>query len=748
MSNRPAMPAGLPACKQYINFKLVPRARGGTDKIPIDQAGNIIDAHDPNMWVDAATAWASPWNTHGIGFVGIPGWILIDLDKALRDGVWSPLVAELRTKLWGAYADVSPSGTGYHLIMRGTLPDGHKCKMEWGEIYSLGRFLTITGNHASGDANWDASDHTEWLVERFGLRGEPLPALSDEGRSELWRGPEDDDALLAIMLGQGAHTPGQMFDGQATARQVWNMEVDALARTYPADNRSDGLTFDYSSVDMSLMSHLSWLTGRDIERMQRLFERWPGYRAWKYQRSRGYHMHRILSRGCTNKHVLGERTTALVGREARPAEGAVSEPGMFFAYMPKRTFFHRPTREFWPVGSVDDLIGSVALPDGKTMKASRWLALNHRIDQLAWWPGAGEVIEGWSLVEGGWSESKGNRVLNTYLPPVPPQPRQGVTVDRWVDHLRMIYPSHVDVILDWMAFVAQNPTVKVNWCLVWGGSQGIGKDSMFAPLNWAVGEHNWQSVSPEQIMGEIYNDYLECRVLIIDEAKDIGGEGSRYQFYDKTKTIITAPPNFHNIRSMYAGRRKSPNLNATIITTNYRTGGLYLPADDRRHYVMFSDLTRNAFSEAYWSSYWEWMNGGGADACAAFLLARDVSRFNPKAPPTQTAEFWDMVDGGQPAEQTSLSDLLNGLDGFILSSLPGRAMMGAGDRSLYDWLSDKKNGTKIMRALNDAGYVLIRNPHENRGRWFINGKQEKIYVRQNYKHDEQILVVERIKLGR
>lgn len=411
--------------------------------------------------------------------------------------------------------------------------------------------------------------------------------------------------------------------------------------------------------------------------------------------------------------------------------------GQFLAYLPKNTFYHRPTGQFWPAESVNNVLGKVptgSFDEGgmpKSIKATQFIARNHGVHQLAWWPGAGEIIEGWAVIEGGWVETPGNRVLNTYRSPIPPQVRGDGDVSRWLNHLRIIFPQHVEVILDWMAFTAQNPTIKVNWALVWGGMQGIGKDSMFEPLNRAVGEWNWQGgVTPDQIMDEVYNDYLECRVLVINEAKDTG-DGNRFQFYDKTKTIITAPPKFHSIRSMYMGRRKSPNLNSTIITTNHRTGALYLPADDRRHYVMFSDVTRERFDDAYWVDMWDWLDNGGADAGAAFLLARDVSQFSPKAPPIQTPEFWEMVGGGQPAETTELSDIIDLIPSgpFSVSQLAMTALT-ANHRELYDFLINRANGTKINRALTDLGIIKYRNPDAVKdGRWLINGVKVTLYKR-------------------
>lgn len=719
------MPAGLPACKQYINFKLVPRTRGGTDKFPIDQVGNIIDAHDPSKWVDAATAWASPWNVHGIGFVLTPGWIGIDLDRALRDGVWTPLVGELRGALPGAYADVSPSGTGYHLIMRGTLPDGHLCKKEWGEIYSLGRFLTVTGVHASGDANWDASAVTPWLYERLGLKGEPLPQLPDEGRSPLWNGPEEDDALLALMLTQVPRGAAQMFGEAATVRQVWEMDEAALARAWPADNRSDGLPYDYSSADMALMSHLSYFTGRDIPRMQRLFERWPGYRSWKYQRSRGYHMSRVLARGSTNKQVLGERKMLAVGTVAEP--GTSSVPGEFLAYLPKNTYYHRPSGAFWVAQSVDNVIPPIAVDGGKTIKATKFISQNHYINQISWWPGMPEIIHGYIIRNGEMVQRPNQRVLNLYEPPLPPT-GNAHDVQPWLDHIAKLYPEHWGMIVRWMAFVAQNPGVKVNWAIVIGGAMRIGKDTIIAPLIRAVGASNFQTVDPEYIMTQPYNEHLQSRVCLINEAKDMGGE-NRFQFYEKTKPIIASPPATHRINPKFGVQSIIPNLNATIIMTNYLTGGLYLPADDGRHAVFWSDCARGrgGIDDEYFTRLWSWLDGGGMENCAAYLMTIDVSDFKPKGMPPRTPAFYRMVEGGRSDEQNDIGDILAlmGDRPFSVAELSMTARM-QNHPELADWLL-KKSSRLISSSLLEAGYIKHMNPDEKRGRWLVLGKQTYLY---------------------
>ena len=50
--------------------------------------------------------------------------------------------------LFGSYAELSPSRTGVHIIVRGSLPTG--LKRPEIEMYSRGRFFTITGEHLPG----------------------------------------------------------------------------------------------------------------------------------------------------------------------------------------------------------------------------------------------------------------------------------------------------------------------------------------------------------------------------------------------------------------------------------------------------------------------------------------------------------------------------------------------------------------------------------------------------------------------
>ena len=89
-----------------------------------------------------------------------------------------------------------------------------------------------------------------------------------------------------------------------------------------------------------------------------------------------------------------------------------------------------------------------------------------------------------------------------------------------------------------------------------------------------------------------------------------------------------------------------PNVCFPVITTNY-VDGIYVPADDRRHFVASTHRTKEEFPENYWNDLYGWYEKEGYRDVAAFLAQLPLSGFDPKAPPPKTDAFWAMVDAGR-----------------------------------------------------------------------------------------------------
>jgi hypothetical protein len=315
------------------------------------------------------------------------------------------------------------------------------------------------------------------------------------------------------------------------------------------------------------------------------------------------------------------------------------------------------------------------------------------------------------------------KVFNLYLPPT--LRRGDASKARlWLDHVRRIYPDDASHLIAWLAHRVQRPGEKINHAIVLGGPQGIGKDSALEPAKRAVGPWNCDEVSPTQVMGR-FNGYLKSVILRISEARDLG-EVNRYAFASKMKTIIVAPPDVLRIDEKNLKEYYIPNVCAVIITTNERDA-LYLSPDDRRHYVAWSECQKEEFPKHYWQKLWAWYDTGGAGHVAAYLAQYDLTGFDAKAPPPQTAAWHSMVDAGLTTEADELAAILGDLGNpkaVTVEDLVTKAPVG-----FQMWLRDGKNAVILRHRLEEVGYVTVHNPGDKkRGRWTISGKQRKVYV--------------------
>jgi len=145
------IPSELKNLEQWVLWKKEERG-GNLTKIP----------YDPKTWSKASSTDRGTWGSYdqaitayrkgdfqGIGFVfsGEDDIIGIDWDH-VRDpytGAWDEMALEEIRNI-GSYAEISPSGTGAHVIVRGTIP-GDRKRSGNREMYSHSRYFTVTGRH-------------------------------------------------------------------------------------------------------------------------------------------------------------------------------------------------------------------------------------------------------------------------------------------------------------------------------------------------------------------------------------------------------------------------------------------------------------------------------------------------------------------------------------------------------------------------------------------------------------------------
>lgn len=248
------LPATLLDYPQWVCWQT--EERGGTQtKIPIDPStGRYASTTDPSTWTtfEQARGYAVETADTGLGFVFTDDdpFVGVDLDNCREEGN-SPAWATDIIEQLDSYTEISPSGTGYHIIVTGELPAGPNRRGDV-ECYETARYFTVTG-----DSIHDPPSPVE-------ERTAELAAIHAEYVAE-----EDTDDTIA--------TPGTASDSDRTSTlddETVIKKARAASNGRKFERLWNGSTGGYDShseADMALCFMLAFWTGGDTAQMDRLF---------------------------------------------------------------------------------------------------------------------------------------------------------------------------------------------------------------------------------------------------------------------------------------------------------------------------------------------------------------------------------------------------------------------------------------------------------------------------------------------
>ena len=149
-----AFPQTLKQLRRWILWRLETRD-GAQTKVPYRIDGVRASITNPNDWTDFETACRAfdPARYNGLGFVLTKedGIVCIDLDGCIGDDGKICDEALSIVNLLNSWTEVSQSGKGLHIFVRGTKPTD-KCRatpreFKSLEIYDSDRYIALTGNH-------------------------------------------------------------------------------------------------------------------------------------------------------------------------------------------------------------------------------------------------------------------------------------------------------------------------------------------------------------------------------------------------------------------------------------------------------------------------------------------------------------------------------------------------------------------------------------------------------------------------
>jgi hypothetical protein len=249
------VPSDLQNLNQWVFWTYKDREDNKAAKLPQDPSS-------PRKLPASVSDWGT-WGTFeeacacegdGIGFVFSEDdpFLGIDLDDCIReDGELEAWAADIVQRI-DSYTEYSPSGTGVHILARGTVPEGG-CRRENLEMYDSARYFTVTG-HRLPESPATIKDRQEAIEA---VHAEYVVS-SRERRSHTnsyQKGTEPTSSLSDDELIEKA----QSAKNGANFTALWNGRITAGK--------------SHSEADAALCSHLAFWTQRDRQQIDRLFRR-------------------------------------------------------------------------------------------------------------------------------------------------------------------------------------------------------------------------------------------------------------------------------------------------------------------------------------------------------------------------------------------------------------------------------------------------------------------------------------------
>ncbi len=295
-----SIPQELKVLRQWVCHKYP------SSKMPLcaypDAGGRLGPASckEQSTWASFGDAVKAVQNygATGIGIQLANGIVGVDIDHCVDGGELSSFAQEIVDTLQ-SYTEISPSGTGVHILCKGRMPtrEGNRDSMLGLEMYDKGRYFTVTGTpYLDPDGQLyslrDCTAELDAIQKNYLYKEVPEQIDLTQKKQPQEKTPP---AINSAQVGNAAEQPRQVRD--LTDQQILEIAFKSkngaeFKRLYEGNYstsevplRKDG-TPDQSAVDLQFANYLAYWFNCDLARMDAVFRSSKLYRK-KWDRSVG-----------------------------------------------------------------------------------------------------------------------------------------------------------------------------------------------------------------------------------------------------------------------------------------------------------------------------------------------------------------------------------------------------------------------------------------------------------------------------
>ena len=253
------IPEELKALKQWGLFELrYDEKRGKNTKIPINPYdGTAGKSNNPSTWSDFKTALyalGKQERASGLAFYFANGYVGLDIDHIQDDldiywsGDPSSLIKQVQEMTDKTYMEISQSGEGIHAIFKGKIPGKRRRKGQF-EMYESGRFFALTGNTITPGQvkSLDKPAMTKLYEFMFGK----------DNIQQLHPVTQQDSPAIDLDI----HEILDRAYGSAQGPRIKLFMQGGWEKFYSS----------HSEADMAFANMLAFWTGRDYDKMDKIF---------------------------------------------------------------------------------------------------------------------------------------------------------------------------------------------------------------------------------------------------------------------------------------------------------------------------------------------------------------------------------------------------------------------------------------------------------------------------------------------